>query len=189
MIFYHDSFLAGVSRTIAMHTMFEPEDSVLVGVSGGPDSMALLYALFDMSPELSLTLSIAHFNHGIRGADADKDERFVRSLSEKLGTPVYVKHGNVPHFKKTHRLSMEEAARDMRYAFFFELVKEKGFTKVALGHHADDNAEQVLMNLLRGSGPTGLAGIPPKRRNIIVRPLIHSSKDDVDAFVQSARAK
>ena len=185
MTFYHDSFLAGVSRTIAMHTMFEPEDSVLVGVSGGPDSMALLYAMIDMSPEFSLTLSVAHVNHGIRGTDADKDELFVRSLSEKLGLPFHVKHGNVPHFKKTHRMSMEEAARTMRYEFFFNLVKEKGFTKIALGHHADDNAEQVLMNLLRGSGPTGLAGIPPKRRNIIVRPLIYSSKKAVDTFVRN----
>ena len=186
MTFYDDNFLADVSRTIAIHAMFEPEESVLVGVSGGPDSMALLYALIDISSTqpLPLTLSIAHFNHEIRGADADKDECFVKSISEQLGIPVYVKRGNVPQFKKTHGLSMEEAARVLRYQFFFELAEEKGFTKIALGHHADDNAEQVLMNLLRGSGPTGLAGIPPKRQNIIVRPLIYSSKKDIATFVR-----
>jgi tRNA(Ile)-lysidine synthase len=184
MTSHHNNFLKKVSRTLAMHAMFEPEDSVLVGVSGGPDSTALIHALQDMSDELAITLSIAHFNHEIRRETADKEAGFVRSLAKKLNIPFYVKNENVLHFKKINHLSLEEAARELRYKFFFDLAKKKGFSKIALGHHWDDNAEQVLMNLMRGSGLTGLSGIPAKRQNIIVRPLIHSSRDEIEEFIR-----
>lgn len=184
MTFNHDNFLKKASRTIATYAMFEPGDSVLVCVSGGPDSTALLYALLDLSAELSLTLSIAHFNHAIRTEEADKEAGFVKSLAKKLDIPFYVKKENVLRFKKISRLSLEEAARELRYKFFFDLADKKGFTKIALGHHSDDNAEQVLINLIRGSGLTGLSGIPAKRQNIIVRPLIHSSRDEIEEFIR-----
>ena len=149
MTFHHNNFLSKVSRTIATYNMFAPGDSVLVGVSGGPDSTALLYVLIDLSAELSLTLAVAHFNHEIRKEEADKEAVFVQSLAKKLALPFYIKNENVLSFRKQNRLSLEEAARKLRYRFYFNVAKKKGFNKIALGHHSYDNAEQMLMNLIR----------------------------------------
>ncbi|MBW2219115.1 MAG: tRNA lysidine(34) synthetase TilS [Deltaproteobacteria bacterium] len=184
MTFQHDYFLSKVSRTIATYNMFAPGDSVLVGVSGGADSTALLYTLIDLSAELSLTLAVAHFNHEIRKEEADKEAAFVQFLAEKLALPFYIKNENVLSFRKQNRLSLEEAARKLRYRFYFNVAEKKGFNKIALGHHSDDNAEQVLMNLIRGSGLKGLSGIPAIRQNMIVRPLIHSSRKEIEKFIQ-----
>ncbi|MBW2222149.1 MAG: tRNA lysidine(34) synthetase TilS, partial [Deltaproteobacteria bacterium] len=165
-----------VEKTIKNYKMFDPQDSVLIGVSGGPDSVALLYVLLEIASGLSLTLGVAHLNHGIRGNDSDRDEKFVASLAKKLELPFYFKKKDVLSYKKHHKLSLEEASRSVRYEFFHQIAGENKYNKIALGHQGNDNAELVLMYLFRGSGPTGISGIPPVRDNFsqyskIVRPF------------------
>lgn len=172
-----------VAQTVRQYRMFSPGDAVLVGVSGGADSVALLHVLVRLVPKFSLRLGIAHLNHGLRQEDSDRDAAFVADMAEKLGLPCYSEKKDVQQYRRQHRLSLEEAARQIRYAFYEEVSERHGFDKVALGHHADDNAELVLMYLFRGSGLTGLSGIPPVRDGKFVRPLIHASRADIAAFI------
>jgi tRNA(Ile)-lysidine synthase len=164
-----------VIKTVEENDMFNTGDRVLAGVSGGPDSVALLGLLNELSTRLSITLGIAHLNHCLR-PEAEKEARFVETLSEKLGLPFHLEKFDVNAYRRTHGLSLEEAAREVRYTFYKRVLTSAGYQKIALGHHSEDNAEMVLMNLLRGSGPLGLSGIPPVRDTIIVRPLINLTR-------------
>ncbi len=175
------------ARTIETHNMLAEGDAVLVGVSGGPDSMALLHVLRQLAPRYSLKLGVAHLDHGLRPGDSEKDAQFVSSLSRTLDLPFYLKKADVREHKRETKQSLEEAARQVRYAFFDDLAEEKGYTKIATGHTADDNAESILMNLLRGSGMTGLSGIPPRRGEKIVRPLIEAYRADVLTFLSKRK--
>ncbi|MGD8993433.1 MAG: tRNA lysidine(34) synthetase TilS [Desulfobacterales bacterium] len=161
-----------VDHTLRTHSMIQAGDAVLMGVSGGPDSVALAHILRALAPNYGLKLAIAHLNHGFRGNASHRDQAFVTALAKKFRMPFYVEKENVRRFQKSHHLSFEEAARKVRYRFFHRSATEYEYDKIALGHHADDNAEQVLMAMLRGSGPLGLAGIPPVRLDRIIRPLI-----------------
>lgn len=161
-----------IYKTIHTHRMFQPGDRVLVGVSGGPDSVALLYGLKAVSPKLGLTLAIGHLNHDLRGHASNRDASFVAALANRLHLAFFSEKRDVRAYRHLHRLSLETAARQVRYAFFNNVIKIHNYNKIALGHHMDDNAELILMNLLRGSGPTGLSGIPPVRDRLIVRPMI-----------------
>ena len=177
-----------VEQTIVAYRMFQPRDSVLVGVSGGPDSVALLHVLLKIAPRFSLRLGIVHLNHCLRQEDSDKDAEFVAALAQKLNLPCYVQREDVRKYKLESKLSLEEAARHVRYMFYEQAAEKNRFNKIALGHHADDNAELVLMYIFRGSGPLGIAGIPPVRnaqnRNIqIVRPFIQISKSAIIDFL------
>jgi tRNA(Ile)-lysidine synthase len=163
--------------------MFQPGDSVLVAVSGGPDSVALAALLHQLAPRLSITLGIAHLNHGLR-PEADREARFVETLAQQLALPFHLESQDVADYRDKHGLSLEEAARDVRYAFYRKVARIGNYRKVALGHHRDDNAEMVLMNLLRGAGPLGLSGIPPVRENWIVRPLINLSRSHIRAYLE-----
>jgi tRNA(Ile)-lysidine synthase len=148
-----------------------PKDRhVTVALSGGADSVALLHALL----ELGLNVTCCHVNHNLRGAESDTDEAFVRDLCKKWGVKVTVCSLNVKSLQKKHQ-SLEEAARNARYAFFSE------FETVATAHTASDNAETVLLNLIRGTGLKGLCGIPPVRDNII-RPLIECQRSDIEEY-------
>ncbi len=163
--------------------MFDPGDTVLVGVSGGPDSVALVHALRLLASRFSLKLGIAHLDHCLRPEDSERDAHFVSSLSKALDLPFFLKKEDVRKRQQETKESLEEAARHVRYAFFHDLADQHGYTKIATGHTADDNAEVILMNLLRGSGMTGLSGIPPKRGNKIVRPLIQAFRTDILTFL------
>ena len=147
--------------TIARYSMFEPGDTVLIAVSGGPDSVTLVHILNTIAGEYSLQLAIAHLNHGLRELESDRDAEFVAALAGKFDLPFYLEKKDVRAFQRHRHLSPEEAARQVRYAFYDAVASKDGFNKIALGHHRDDNAELVLMNLLRGSGPLGLSGIAP----------------------------
>ncbi|MBW1983625.1 MAG: tRNA lysidine(34) synthetase TilS, partial [Deltaproteobacteria bacterium] len=176
-------------KTISAFGMIQKGDAILVGVSGGPDSVALLHTLRFLAPDVSFTLGIAHLNHCLRGNDSDDDARFVLSLCEKLDLPCYMAKENVLAYKKQHRLSLEEAARRVRYEFYYNTAKTNAFNKIALGHHQEDNAELILMHLFRGSGPLGISGIPPirklKKDNIrIIRPFIELSKTQIIDFLR-----
>ena len=172
-----------VMDTIRAHRMIEHGQSVLVGVSGGPDSLTLLHVLHDLADDLSLRLGVAHLNHGLRADAADREADFVADVAQKLNLPCYVKKVPVHSYRQRHKLSLEEAARKVRYTFYRETADAHGFEKIALGHHADDNAELVLMQLLRGSGPLGIAGIPPVRPPGIIRPLYDLCKSEIYAYL------
>ncbi|MFZ2633351.1 MAG: tRNA lysidine(34) synthetase TilS [Desulfosalsimonadaceae bacterium] len=177
-------FIRKVLQTIRDHDMLPKGSSVLVGVSGGPDSMALLHALIAVSDHLSIRVGVAHLNHCLRPGDADLDAEFVIEAARKYSVPFYVKSKNIHKDYENSELSLEEAARDARYRFFHEVCREKGFDKIAVGHHQEDNAELILLYLLRGSGPVGMGGILPVRDNI-VRPLIRTSRTEIIGFLAS----
>lgn len=172
-----------VVRTIDRYGMLASGESILVGVSGGPDSTALLHILHTVAPSFRLTLAVAHFNHGIRPGAAEEDAVFVQKMADRLNLPFFLGQASV----LTPSGSLEEQARDARYAFFKSLMDKHGQTKIALGHHKDDNAEAVLINLLRGSGIRGLAGIPPMRNHGVVRPLIRLSRAEILDYLDKNR--
>ncbi len=167
--------------------MLKPRDSVLIGVSGGPDSVALLHMLFKIAHRLSLRLGVAHLNHCLRQIDSDKDAKFVEALATAFDMPCYVQKRDIRRYQRENRLSLEEAARCVRYEFLEDIAKTHRYNKIALGHHADDNAELVLMNLFRGAGTQGLSGIPPKRDDRIIRPMIKLRRADIINYLDQNR--
>ena len=169
-------------NTLAKYNMLNPGDKVVVGVSGGPDSVVLLDMLHKSSPELGIELHVAHLNHGFRGQAAWEDAEFVGRLAESLGLPCTVEYIDVPAYIAETGLSPQEAARDVRYDFFARTARETGANKIALAHNADDFAETVLFNFLRGSGPEGLSGIPPVRDGFIIRPLIETWRCEIEEY-------
>jgi tRNA(Ile)-lysidine synthase len=169
-----------VIQTVDRYGMFMSAENVLVGVSGGPDSMALLHILHTLAPIYRLRLAVAHLNHGLRSIDADKDESFVKQAAGRLRIPFHRRQANL----KTQNGSIEEQAREARYAFFHEVMNRHGYTKTALGHQKNDNAEAVLLHLLRGSGIRGLAGIPPIRDRWVVRPLIQLDRTEIMTYLK-----
>jgi tRNA(Ile)-lysidine synthase len=158
---------AAVRDAVARHGLLDRGDHVLVGVSGGPDSVALLHALVLLRPEYALRLTVCHVHHGLR-AEASRDAAFVEALAARLGCPARVVGVQVPHGGGR---SPEEAARLVRHAALRRVARLTGARRIALGHTADDQAETVLMRVLQGAGPRGLAGIP-RRRGRIIRPLL-----------------
>ncbi len=167
--------------------MFNPGDFVLAAVSGGPDSVALLDALHLLSSSLSIHLGVAHLDHGLRQEESAQDAEFVSRLAQRYHLPFYVKKTDVAAYKKTHRLSTEDAARTVRYNFLSEISRKNGYNRIATAHHADDNAELILMNMIRGSGTKGLGGIPPKRSDAIVRPLIRCYRSDILIYLSQRK--
>ena len=136
-------------------------EKLVVAVSGGPDSVCLLYILAALRQELGIDLHIAHLNHQLRGKDSDADARYVTALAKKLNIPATIASRDVKAYQKQNRLSLEEAAREVRYDFLAGVAIEIGATKVAVGHTSDDHIETILMHLIRGSGTKGLGGLSP----------------------------
>ena len=154
--------------------LLSPGDSVIAAVSGGADSVAMLFALYLLRDELGITLEAAHFNHHLRGAESDRDEAFVTDFCGRYDIPLHLGSGRIVPGKK----GLEAAARDARYAFLRRLPG-----KVVTAHTADDNAETVLMRLIRGTGLKGLGAIAPVSGNVI-RPMLTVTRDDVEAFLE-----
>ncbi|MDY6838157.1 MAG: tRNA lysidine(34) synthetase TilS [Thermodesulfobacteriota bacterium] len=179
----YEEFLAGVDAAIGRYGMLAPGDMVVVGVSGGPDSVALLHCLVALKKRRHLDLVVAHLNHQLRGATARQEAVFVEGLALRLRVPCEISSRDVASYAGRHRLSIQEAARKVRYAFYREVSRKYGATKIALGHQANDNAESVLIHLLRGTGPRGLAGIPPVRDGCIIRPLIDMPREQILQFL------
>ena len=172
-----------VLETIKEYKMFSPGDSVLLGVSGGADSTALLYSLHALKSELKLSqIYVAHLNHMLRKEDAELDQKFVEGLSKNLGYLCLTESCDVAAYAAKNKMSLEEAGRSVRYKFYSDTAKKTGANKIALGHTADDSVETFLMRLLRGAGLKGLTGIPPVRSNI-VRPLIKIWRREIDIYV------
>ncbi|MBC8246469.1 MAG: tRNA lysidine(34) synthetase TilS [Deltaproteobacteria bacterium] len=175
-------------KTVTDYQMFQDGDSVLVGVSGGSDSVALIHAFMKISSRFSLQLGVAHLNHALRGEESEKDARFVATLARTHELLFFSKTVNIPQLQKQFGGSLETHGRRERYRFFLKIAGTEGYDQISLGHHADDNAELVLMNLIRGSGLKGVSGIPPVRTGNrgqcrIIRPLIRCTKDEIIAFL------
>ena len=162
-------------------------DCVLVGLSGGADSVCLLHFLQYLAKEKHFALAAVHVNHGLRGAEADKDEEFCRQLCQDLNIELFVKHVDAKAVSKKYDLSPEHGARKARYSAYQQVAKKWGATKLALGHHLDDLAETFLLNLLRGTKAQGLAGIPLRRplcKGVeIVRPLLCVTRAQVETYI------
>lgn len=180
---YKNKLIKTVGATIKAYRMIEPGDSVLVGVSGGPDSVALLHIILSLAQQFSIRVGVAHLNHSLRQKDSDDDAEFVASFARNFDLPCYIKKEDVSKYRHEKKLSLEEAARIVRYRFFESVAEKYMFNKIALGHNADDNAELVIMQLLRGSGPLGISGIPPVRNGKIIRPLIKLTKSEILEFL------
>ncbi|WP_243735305.1 tRNA lysidine(34) synthetase TilS [Paenibacillus turpanensis] len=184
-----------VLQTIEEERLIGCGDTVVTAVSGGPDSVALLHVLWELSAKLQIKLAAAHVNHGFRGAESDAEEAYVRELAERLGLPCFAYKLNMPEELAAAGGNPQELAREKRYALLFQAAREVGAAKLALGHHAGDQAETVLMRVLRGTGVSGLAGIPVKRSAggasagsgealQLVRPLLRISKNELIAYCE-----
>lgn len=179
----NEIFLKKFKQTIARYDLLQKGDKVLVAVSGGPDSVALLYALLEIKDEFDLDICVAHLNHKLRGKESDEDENFVRNLAHKLNLKFFSKSIDVKKEAKKRKLSLEECARLVRYRYLENLADKIKADKIAVGHQADDQAETFLMRLLRGAGGLGLSGIPAKRGKII-RPLLEIKRDEIEKFLK-----
>jgi tRNA(Ile)-lysidine synthase len=166
--------------------MLSGDEKVLIGLSGGPDSVCLLHILHELKVQFRLDLNAVYIDHGLRPAETGGELKFCGDLCKSLKIPFSTKTVPVRSYAKEQKMNLQEAARNLRYMAFEETAYESGCRKIALGHTADDQAETLLMHLFRGSGTTGLAGIPPVRKNII-RPLIDIEKKDIEKYLADSR--
>lgn len=178
-----------VSAFINKYDLISRGDTVICGVSGGADSVCLLYCLKELSGKTGFSLHAVHVHHGIRGAEADADEQFVRETADKLGIPYRAFFVDVPAYCAEHKRTEEEAGRILRREAFARYIRENGIfsAKTALAHHRDDLAETVIYQLARGSGLAGLAGIRPKAENgenTVIRPLLCVSRREIEAWLE-----
>jgi tRNA(Ile)-lysidine synthase len=179
-----------VLRFIREHNLVRGNELLVVGVSGGPDSVCLIHILASLSGTLGIKLHIAHLNHLLRGAESDADAEYVSSLARELGIPATIERRDVKAYRKEHKLSLEEAAREVRYAFFSEVACSLGADMVAVGHTADDQIETILMHLVRGTGLAGLRGMQPLSalrspdgtELKVVRPLLEVTREETEAY-------
>lgn len=179
--------LAKMKRTIEENGLLSPGDHVLVAVSGGADSMALLTLLQRLAPGLSLTLAVAHVEHGLRGEESLADAAFVRDYAQRVGLPVYVGHFHVRERAQEEGISEEMAAREVRYQYLKKVAAQIGAGKIALAHQANDQVETILWRLLRGTSPAGLAGIPRMRSEngvTFIRPLLSIWREEIEKYCE-----
>jgi tRNA(Ile)-lysidine synthase len=179
-----DRFQKKILATTEKFKMLDSGDKILVGFSGGPDSMALLHSLNITKALLNIKICALHINHQLRAKAADQDERFAIQICKKWNVPIRTEKVDVKKYAQKHKLSIEESARVLRYEELSQWAKRLHCNKIAIGHNANDNVETVIINLIRGTGLAGLAGIPPKRDNII-RPLIETDRSEILAYLRS----
>lgn len=177
-------FLDNIKKTIEYHSMISHDDEIIVGFSGGADSVSLVYSL----KELGYKIIAVHINHMIRGDEAYRDENFVVDFCKSHSIPLKIYRKNVPEIAKEKGISEELAGRNIRYLCFNEALEETNASKIAVAHNMDDSLETMIFNLLRGSGMKGLCGIPPVNGNI-VRPLINTKRKDIEKFLRSNKIK
>jgi tRNA(Ile)-lysidine synthase len=164
--------------------LIEKNDRILVALSGGPDSVFLIHFLLKFRNKYAIDVGAVHINHMIRGKSADEDEEFCRKLSVNLNIEFFPVQKDVISFAKLHKFSIEEAGRVVRYMEFDKILKQTGFKKLATAHNCSDNAETVLLNLIKGTGLRGISGIPPKRGNII-RPVLSLKKNEILEYLNN----
>jgi tRNA(Ile)-lysidine synthase len=175
-----------VLKYIREQRLLQPGSRVAVACSGGADSVALLRLLAELRQELGIVLSVAHFHHQIRGIESDADQQFVTDLAATLRLEFHSGSGDVPAHAEAHKISIETAARELRHQWFAELINQGKADKIATAHTLDDQAETVLMRILRGTGARGLAGIAPVQTSKkLVRPLLQTSRQEIEAYLKS----
>lgn len=177
-----------VYETINKHKMLDKNDKVLVAVSGGPDSVAMLYALEELAPKFDLKLRVFHLNHQMRGEESRQDARFVEDLAKSHKLPITIHSYDVPSYIKNNKLSVEEGARQVRYEMLDKVSKKVGASKMALGHTQDDQIETFIIRLIKGAGSEGLSGIPVKRGKYI-RPLLDVNRDEIERYCEAKGIK
>ncbi len=177
-----------VKETIKRHHLFSREEKILIAFSGGIDSTALLHLLRELQEGWSITLALGHFNHKLR-RNAESEELFVRNVAKKLDIPLYVSSEDVRSYAVERKLNIEEAGRKLRYDFLKDTAKKYGFSKIATGHTMNDQAETFFMRLFRGSGLSGLSGIYPVVDNLIIRPLLDISREEIHNYLNSIKAE
>lgn len=173
-----------VRNTIRQNSMVSKGDTVLVGLSGGADSVCLLHILKFLSKELGIKLAAAHIHHGIRGDDADRDAEFARDICKRLDIPFYLNRADVPTLSKEKNVSLETAGRLARYQIFREICRKNKISLTATAHNRNDQAETVLMRVFRGAGIDGLAGIRYVRPDGVIRPLLDVTREEIEIYCQ-----
>ena len=171
-----------VLSTINKHNLIESGDKIVIGISGGPDSVCLLHILSRLKEKLNIELYAAHLNHQIRGIEAQKDALYVSEICDEMGITYFLKSIDVPKYCKDNSLSIEEGARKLRYEMFDEIKKRTKSNKIAIGHNLNDQAETVLMRIMRGTGLQGLRGIEYARENGVIRPLLDIERKDIEEY-------
>lgn len=181
------NLLSQMIGTITEEKLLEPGNTIVVAVSGGPDSMALLHALHFYADEYGWKLIVAHIHHGFRGKESDEEAAFVEETVKGLGLPIETAFLDVPAYIKETSMNPQAAARELRYRYLHEVAEKYNADAIALAHHADDQAETVLMRIIRGTGPSGLSGIQTLRyegKMKLVRPLLRSNKSEIIAYLE-----
>ena len=183
-----------VLKNIQSSNLIQTGQKILVAVSGGPDSVCLLHILFKLQKILAISLHVAHLDHGLRGTESEDDARYVAKLAQNMGIPVTVEKKDVEAYQKTHRLSLEEAAREVRYSFFAATAQAVGAELTATGHTFNDQTETILLHIIRGTGTRGLRGLQPKQtlrfqnKNIeIIHPLLTVRHEETLAYCRLNR--
>lgn len=176
-----DSLEEKFLKTVSENNLINKGDIIVVGVSGGPDSITLLTCLNKYKEKLEYKIIVAHINHLIR-KDSTEDEQFVENLCRKLKIKCYIKRAEVEKIAKETKKGTEEVGRKIRYDFFDEVANKEKANKIAIAHNMNDNAETILLNLIRGTGTTGLEGIQPKEYGKYIRPLINCKREEIEAY-------
>ena len=177
-----NSFVDRVRRFASVHELFVYGGKYIVALSGGADSVSLLFVLKHLEHELGIDVEAAHCNFHLRGAESVRDEEFCKQLCERLSVPLHLIHFDTQAYADLHRVSIEMAARDLRYGYFENLRRDIKAQDICVAHHRDDSVETVLLNLVRGTGLRGLRGIQPRNGNII-RPLLSLSREDIVQYL------
>lgn len=172
-----------ILNTIKKYQLIDSGDNIVIGVSGGPDSIALLTVLNKYKKDLGINIFVAHINHMIRDV-ADEETKYVEDYCKKLNIEVFIKRVPVLGLSQKNKVGTEEMGRKIRYEFFEEVLKKTNSNKIVTAHNLNDNAETVLMNILRGTSITGLKGIEKKRDNKFIRPLIECNRNDIEKYCE-----
>lgn len=178
-----------VRSTINKYNLLKKGDKVVLGLSGGPDSVCLLHILKQLEKEYDISIYAAHLNHQIRGIEAQKDVMYISQLCDSLGVKLFVKSINVPAYCKEKGLSLEEGARKLRYEMFYEIKQKTKSDKIAIGHNLNDQAETIIMRMMRGTGLQGLKGIEYKRDETIIRPILDIERSNIEEYCDKFNLK
>lgn len=187
-----DTIVENIYKFICRKGLIQQGDTLILGVSGGPDSVCLLHLLVALRERLDIKLHVAHLNHLLRGRESDEDARYVLQLTERLGVGATLEQRDVESYKAKHCMSLEEASRYVRYQFFADVANSLGTNQIVLGHTANDQIETILMHLIRGTGVYGLQGMQPltqlesvaDTKLTLIRPLLEVRRAEIEAYCE-----